>query len=69
MACFIYHICLGWTDASVKALNSIEELEEERRLFYVACCCPKENLIITMPSYMASRDAFFAIPSRFINEI
>ncbi|MCK3684375.1 ATP-dependent helicase [Maribellus sp. YY47] len=54
---------------SVKALDSIEELEEERRLFYVACSRPKENLVITMPSYMASRDAFFTIPSRFIDQI
>jgi len=39
---------------SVKSLNTIQELEEERRLFYVACTRAKENLFITMPHFIAS---------------
>ena len=54
---------------SVRALNNIEELEEERRLFYVACSRAKEDLLITMPSYVASYNAFLSYPSRFLVEI
>ncbi|MFZ0283046.1 MAG: ATP-dependent helicase, partial [Bacteroidales bacterium] len=54
---------------SVRALNDIEELEEERRLFYVACSRAKQDLIITMPSYVASYNAFLSYPSRFLAEI
>jgi DNA helicase II / ATP-dependent DNA helicase PcrA len=54
---------------SVRALNNIEELEEERRLFYVACSRAKQDLIITMPSYVATYNAFLSYPSRFLVEI
>ncbi len=54
---------------SVRALNNIEELEEERRLFYVACSRAKEDLLITMPSFVASYNAFLSYPSRFLVEI
>lgn len=54
---------------SVKALNNIEELEEERRLFYVACSRAKQDLIITMPSYVSTYNAFLSYPSRFLVEI
>jgi DNA helicase II / ATP-dependent DNA helicase PcrA len=54
---------------SVRALNNIEELEEERRLFYVACSRAKQDLIITMPSFVSSYDAFLSYPSRFLVEI
>lgn len=54
---------------SARSLNSIDEVVEERRLFYVACSRPKENLYITMPSYVSSWDAFFTEPSRFIMEL
>jgi DNA helicase-2/ATP-dependent DNA helicase PcrA len=54
---------------SVRALKNIEELEEERRLFYVACSRAKEDLLITMPSYVATYNAFLSYPSRFIVEI
>jgi DNA helicase II / ATP-dependent DNA helicase PcrA len=54
---------------SVRSLNNIEELEEERRLFYVACSRAKQDLIITMPSYVASYNAFLSYPSRFLVEI
>jgi DNA helicase-2/ATP-dependent DNA helicase PcrA len=54
---------------SVKAMNNIEELEEERRLFYVACSRAKQDLIITMPSYVSTYNAFLSYPSRFLVEI
>lgn len=54
---------------SVRALKSIEDLEEERRLFYVASSRAKENLFITMPMYVYSYGGSFTKPSRFIAEI
>ena len=54
---------------SVRALNNIEEIEEERRLFYVACSRAKQDLIITMPSYVSTYSAFLSYPSRFLIEI
>jgi DNA helicase II / ATP-dependent DNA helicase PcrA len=54
---------------SVRALNNIEEIEEERRLFYVACSRAKQDLIITMPSFVSTYNAFLSYPSRFLVEI
>jgi DNA helicase-2/ATP-dependent DNA helicase PcrA len=54
---------------SVRSLNNIEELEEERRLFYVACSRAKQDLLITMPSYVTNYNAFLSYPSRFLAEI
>ena len=54
---------------SVRALKNIEELEEERRLFYVACSRAKEELIITMPSFISTYNGFLSYPSRFLVEI
>ncbi|HET6556036.1 MAG TPA: ATP-dependent helicase [Prolixibacteraceae bacterium] len=65
---FIPHALDGMIP-SVKAIKNIEELEEERRLFYVACSRAKEDLIITMPSYIASYNGFMSYPSRFLVEI
>lgn len=54
---------------SSRSLNNIEELEEERRLFYVACSRAKQDLLITMPSYVSGYDGFLSYPSRFLAEI
>jgi DNA helicase-2/ATP-dependent DNA helicase PcrA len=54
---------------SSRALNNIEEIEEERRLFYVACSRAKQDLLITMPSYVSGYDGFLSYPSRFLAEI
>lgn len=54
---------------SVRSLKNVEEVEEERRLFYVACSRAKQDLIITMPSYVTIYNAFLSYPSRFIVEI
>ncbi|HOF08058.1 MAG TPA: ATP-dependent helicase, partial [Bacteroidales bacterium] len=39
---------------SEKSLSTLEDLEEERRVFYVACSRAKENLFITIPIYIES---------------
>ncbi len=49
---------------SVRSLNNIEEIEEERRLFYVACSRAKQDLIITMPSYVTTYNAFLSYPKQ-----
>jgi DNA helicase II / ATP-dependent DNA helicase PcrA len=54
---------------SARALSNIEEIEEERRLFYVACSRAKQDLIITMPSFVSTYNAFLSYPSRFLVEI
>lgn len=54
---------------SVRSMSNVEEIEEERRLFYVACSRAKQELFITMPSYVASYNAFLSYPSRFLVEI
>ncbi|HEX2968603.1 MAG TPA: ATP-dependent helicase [Bacteroidales bacterium] len=54
---------------SSRSISNIEELEEERRLFYVACSRAKQELIITMPSYVSVYNAFLSYPSRFLVEI
>jgi DNA helicase-2/ATP-dependent DNA helicase PcrA len=54
---------------SYKSFKSMRELEEERRLFYVAASRSKENLFITMPTFLRSWDAIFTKSSRFLAEI
>ncbi|HEX2974736.1 MAG TPA: ATP-dependent helicase [Bacteroidales bacterium] len=66
-AVFIPHALDGLFPSN-RATN-IEEMEEERRLFYVACSRAKEELFITFPRNLYSYDAFFHLPSRFIAEI
>ena len=66
-AVFIPHALEGLIPSN-RARN-IEEMEEERRLFYVACSRAKEELYITFPQRIISYDALFHLPSRFILEI
>ncbi|MFN4151267.1 MAG: 3'-5' exonuclease, partial [Candidatus Sericytochromatia bacterium] len=65
---FVPHLLDGVFPGAV-SLSKFEELEEERRLFYVACTRAKERLFLTMPSEFASWDSIFTLPSRFISEI
>ena len=53
------------------AVNSTEELEEERRLIYVACTRAKENLFITYPINIYDRESgtILTKPSRFLEGI
>jgi DNA helicase II / ATP-dependent DNA helicase PcrA len=64
---FVPHALEGLIPSN-RAIN-IEEVEEERRIFYVACSRAKEQLYITFPRNVYSRDAFFHLPSRFLLEI
>jgi DNA helicase-2/ATP-dependent DNA helicase PcrA len=66
-AVFIPHALEGMFPSN-RAVN-IEEMEEERRLFYVACSRAKEELYISFPRNVYSYDAVFHLPSRFLVEI
>jgi DNA helicase-2/ATP-dependent DNA helicase PcrA len=56
---------------SMRAVASDEEIEEERRLMYVACTRAKENLIITYPMNIYDRESGMILtkPSRFVQGI
>ena len=66
-AVFIPHALDGMFPSN-RAIT-IEDMEEERRLFYVATSRAKEQLYITFPRYLYSFDAFFSLPSRFLIEL
>ncbi|MDX1787974.1 MAG: 3'-5' exonuclease, partial [Psychrobacter sp.] len=52
-----------------RSLSDFEELEEERKLFYVACSRAKSRLFLTAPEYFSSYSGYFDKPSRFIAEL
>ena len=56
---------------TMRSVGSEEEVEEERRLMYVACTRAKENLIITYPMNIYDRESGMILtkPSRFIQGI
>jgi DNA helicase-2/ATP-dependent DNA helicase PcrA len=56
---------------TMRSVASDEELEEERRLMYVACTRAKENLFITYPMNVYDRESGLILtkPSRFIQGI
>jgi DNA helicase-2/ATP-dependent DNA helicase PcrA len=66
-AVFIPHALEGQFPSN--RATDIEEMEEERRLFYVACSRAKEELNISFPKNILGYDAFFHLPSRFLIEI
>ncbi|WP_201508002.1 ATP-dependent helicase [Psychrobacter proteolyticus] len=51
-----------------RSLDDFEALEEERKLFYVACSRAKTQLYLTAPNYFSSYSGYFDKPSRFIAE-
>ena len=53
----------------VRSFYGFEELEEERRLLYVAASRAKEHLFLTSPHYSYSYQGYFDRISRFIYEI
>ena len=65
---FVPHLLDGLFP-SARSIGDIEEIEEERRLLYVACTRTKEQLYLTMPSHVTSWNAFFTFPSRFLVEV
>lgn len=56
---------------SLRAEGNIDEMEEERRLMYVACTRAKENLFITYPINIFDRETGMVLskPSRFLEGI
>ncbi len=56
---------------SARSLSSIDSVEEERRLFYVACTRAKDTLCITYPMNIFDREtgSVLSQPSRFLQVI
>lgn len=56
---------------SAKSIDSIESIEEERRLCYVACTRAKDFLYLTYPTNFFDRETGYVLsePSRFVNNI
>ncbi len=65
---FVPHALDGLIPA-VKNIQNLEEVEEERRVFYVAVSRAKKNLFITMPAVINSYDGIFTHPSRFLYDV
>ena len=67
---FIMNLVEGYFP-SYYSLKNEEQLEEERRLFYVAVTRAKERLYITYPMFINSNEmgSSFARPSTFLKEI
>lgn len=67
---FIIHAVEGYFPSS-RSAESIETLEEERRLMYVASTRAKQNLFVTYPMNLYDREAGMTLskPSRFISEM
>ncbi len=67
---FIIHAVEGFFPSS-RAAESLESLEEERRLMYVAATRAEQNLFITYPMNLFDRQAGTTLskPSRFISNI
>jgi DNA helicase II / ATP-dependent DNA helicase PcrA len=64
-AVFVPHLLDGLLP-SARSLKRLDDLEEERRLFYVACTRAKEYLFLSYPAWHQSYDAVFTQVSRFI---
>ncbi len=67
---FIIHVVEGFFPSS-RSAESLEALEEERRLMYVAATRAKQNLFVTYPMNLYDREAGKTLskPSRFISEM
>jgi DNA helicase-2/ATP-dependent DNA helicase PcrA len=67
---FVIHAVDGFFPSS-RSAETVETLEEERRLMYVAVTRAKQNLFITFPMNLFDRQAGVTLskPSRFISEL
>src|SRR3989339_65709 len=67
---FIIHAVEGFFPSS-RSAETLESLEEERRLMYVAVTRTKQNLFVTYPMNIFDREAGTTLskPSRFISEM
>jgi len=56
---------------SAKSVQTVDNIEEERRLFYVACTRAKQYLFISYPTNIYDRESGFVLsePSRYIKDI
>lgn len=62
--------CNEGTSPHYKAIGNRKQMEEERRLFYVALTRAKDYLFLTFPdNILVQGQLQYAKPSRFINEI
>ncbi|MES0488742.1 MAG: ATP-dependent helicase [Leptospirales bacterium] len=65
---FVPHLLDGLFP-SIRSIETLDEIEEERRLFYVACTRAKARLYLTAPSYFAAWGAVMTLPTRFLVEV
>ncbi len=67
---FIIHAVEGFFPSS-RSADSLESLEEERRLMYVASTRAKQNLFVSFPMNLFDREAGTTLskPSRFISDM
>ncbi len=67
---FIIHAVDGFFPSS-KSVDKLDNLEEERRLMYVAATRAKQNLFVTFPMNLFDREAGRTLskPSRFISNL
>lgn len=65
---FVMHLLDGLFPSN-RSLKDTEQIEEERRLFYVAASRAKDKLFLSLPAYYASYNDFFTQPSRFLGEL
>jgi DNA helicase-2/ATP-dependent DNA helicase PcrA len=67
---FVIHAVEGYFPSS-RSVETVETLEEERRLMYVSVTRAKQNLFITFPMNLFDRQAGVTLskPSRFISEL
>ncbi len=63
--------CLEGRFPSSRSAESVEDMDEERRLMYVACTRAQENLYITYPINVYERESglILAKPSRFLEDL
>ncbi|MFO7735987.1 MAG: 3'-5' exonuclease, partial [bacterium] len=54
---------------SFHSIDKFFEIEEERRLFYVACSRAGKEIILTLPLNYHSRGKKLCMPSRYLREI
>ncbi|MBF2053164.1 MAG: ATP-dependent helicase [Candidatus Sericytochromatia bacterium] len=65
---FVMHLLDGLLPGK-RSLEDFEDLEEERRLFYVACSRAKDRLWLSLPGHYHSYNESFFQPSRFVSEL
>jgi len=54
---------------SDRSMSTIEQIEEEKRLFYVAASRPREKLFLTLPISVTNYDVTYDKVSRFLAEL